>query len=113
MTLINRNISWDMGNGSSLIGYTPKISYDELSEYIGEPEYGDDDKVPYQWEFMFKDGKYASIYPYRYEPDINRRIKYHIGGHNDGSDLIVNRVKRLIYDCRAGKNWTVIWSGFK
>ena len=115
MTLINRDIRWDASNGSSLVGYTQKTSYSELCNYLGEPDYDVDDKVPFQWEFMFKDGKYASIYPYKYNPTDNEQVQFHIGGHQEDGvdpDLIVGRVRKIISDCRAGRNCTVIWSGF-
>jgi hypothetical protein len=109
MTLIDKRLNWDAGNGSALRGYTQYATYGELVKCFGEPnQEGDDDKIAFGWEFIFgRDGRYASIYPYKY-CNIKGRCSYHIGGFQEDHPIVVNRVRKMISESRAGKEHEIL-----
>mgnify|MGYP007047374853 CR=1 FL=1 len=87
-------------NGTSLRGYVPEnITYDDIVEKLGEPEYIGPpgcDKVQAQWSIEFSDGEAATIYDYKnYSKHFTHHSgdDWHIGGrHVD----IVQRVHEIL-----------------
>ena len=70
---------------SSLKGEFP-ITYAELGEIFGKPNYGpnnrDMDKVTCEWMIEFDDGTKASIYDYKTSRTPMGEYEWHIGGYD-------------------------------
>ena len=81
-------------NGTSYHGHTIKAKLNELKELFGEPFYGDDDKVKYDWTLQTHDGVIFTIYDWKKRSfDEDQEIEWHIGGHNA---LGTHKAKNLI-----------------
>jgi hypothetical protein len=95
--VINKVNDWTIINGTSLKGYTGKITRRKLEQVFGLPEqYGEGDKVTTEWIFTI-DNEVGTIYDWkRYEqgaPDLDEPYDWHIGGQND---KIVKLIQRAI-----------------
>jgi hypothetical protein len=70
-------------NGTCLKGYLA-ATYDELVAVFGEPTCGPDDrendKVTCEWQLLFEDGTYATIYDWKTDHTPMRFYDWHIGG---------------------------------
>lgn len=70
-------------NGTSLKGYIT-ATYDELADVFGEPTCGPDDrlddKVTCEWQLLFEDGTYATIYDWKEHATPMGQHSWHIGG---------------------------------
>jgi hypothetical protein len=85
-------------NGSHLQGYV-KAPYSRLVEVFGPPTNEFGDKVTVEWEIIFDDDTFATIYDWKTEmtPDAIAAIDYsdwHIGGFNKRAvELVTNALK--------------------
>lgn len=102
ITIESRSNTWKNNyradtNGTSLQGFTKKISIKELESILGQPEYGVDDKVNIEWTIEFADGVVATIYLYKDYSDMydtyELKRTFHIGGH---SKNVVSRINRIL-----------------
>lgn len=100
ITIESRSNTWKNNyradtNGTSLQGYTKKISIQELEKILGEPEYNICDKTPIEWTIEFADGVVATIYLYKEDIYDTYKLKrnFHIGGH---SKNVVGRINRIL-----------------
>jgi hypothetical protein len=81
-------------NGTSYHGHTIKAKLSKLKELFGEPFYGDDDKVQYDWVLQTHEGIIFTIYDWkkrRFAED--QKIEWHIGGFNA---LGTHKAKNLV-----------------
>jgi hypothetical protein len=99
--MIINKISFDDShrtNGTSLKGYIPGTTREQLEKVFGSPEeYGEGDKVTTEWMFTI-DGEVGTIYDWkRYEdgaPEFDERYDWHVGGHGEG-------IVKLVLDALA------------
>jgi hypothetical protein len=90
---------------SCLIGFVD-IEYSKIKDVFGKPFEGDGYKTDAEWEILFDNGDYATIYNYKDGINYNGKFgtpeteitEWHIGGY--GSDekrvRIVEKVKALL-----------------
>lgn len=86
-------------NGTTLQGYTEKISRADIEEVFGKPmEWEEHDKETTEWIIQFSDGTIATIYDWkRYElgpPRQFEEYQWHIGGKNFKAAEYVNEMLR-------------------
>tara|TARA_R100000322_G_scaffold140306_1_gene96038 strand:- start:3328 stop:3648 length:321 start_codon:yes stop_codon:yes gene_type:complete len=75
-------------NGTHLQGYIG-VTFDCLCELFGEPTWGDEYKVDWEWMVQFEDGTVATVYNWKNGPNycghrgmMPHMIKeWHVGGH--------------------------------
>jgi hypothetical protein len=107
------NISNDIYNnvGTSLMGYTGKLTRAEIESVFGKPWESDGDsgdgKVTVEWILRFEDGTIATIYDWkRYEmgtPRANELYDWHIGGENQNA---ISRVMEALgRDVSSAPKW--------
>ena len=78
--------------GGCLQGYI-YAEYKELKKLFGTPSDGDGYKVDAEWEVLFDDGSFASIYNYKDGKNYNGKsgtpktkiTNWHIGGENQNA----------------------------
>jgi hypothetical protein len=79
-------------NGTSLKGYIT-ATYEELVAVFGQPTHGPDDregdKVTCEWQLLFEDGTYATIYDWKTDYTPMGAYEWHIGGKSFASVLRV------------------------
>jgi len=69
-------------SGTHLVG-SIETTYKNLVKMLGEPMFGDGEKVQAEWVLEFDDGTIATIYDWKESISVQRVTDWHIGGFND------------------------------
>jgi hypothetical protein len=92
--------------GGSLQGYID-ASYIELEEIFGTPTDGDGYKVDAEWEILFDDGTFCTIYNWKDGENYNGKNgmpiedirDWHIGGNNTDAIPHLNNLLKKVTKC--------------
>ena len=75
-----------------------EIPYKDLVKKLGEPMFGDGEKVQVEWVLEFDDGTVATIYDWNDSRSVHAIDDWHIGGFNSDA---VEHIQDLFHDCVA------------
>lgn len=67
-----------------------KISYTELCQIFGQPEFCDDGKVQAMWSMNIAGGALVTIYDYKEDVKPRDILLWHIGGNSKDAIQLVN-----------------------
>jgi hypothetical protein len=103
----NKKEALSLTHGTSLKGYLPGVTYNELVEAFGEPlfkpEDSGDGKVNFEWVFKFE-GEVFTIYDWKVEEEYARFMlgksgeeSFHVGGKSYMGDFEDEVYRKLGY----------------